>query len=1515
MKKYMLAKKINLLILAGLILLLTACSGQPNSDDEALNPAPVPAPEPEPKDPPAPVFPQNTQLVFRTQPSNTVAGQEIAPIIEIQDLAGNLVSNGPDATTMISLSLASGSGNLLGTLSISAVAGVADFTGLAANIDLMGTKILEVSKFDTSAAGGSPAVTQLSANFEILPTPAASLNFVTQAPDPTNVAQVITPEIEILDGFGNRVTSGPDASAAITLNLQSGTGPLLGNLTINASNGLASYSLGDAVLLMAAGNKVLRANKADTTGSGGSGSLFVDSNTFSVSTIPAPTALSLVSPVSSPANDDTPEIQVDGVENANTVRIFSDNTCTTEVASGNASSSSVTLTLNPPLSPGSYTFYANREDASSNVSACSTVSLSYELDLTAPNLATGLTLATNYSNSTSTAPLFTWIPSTSPDLSIELVALGTSAGGQEVLAFESPDSSNSHTFDSLSLSECSGFAPIYWPSVQSTDTAGNSVIATHSTGFLVDTIAPIMTGIPFTSGDAAADRSATAFWIAATEACGIQYYEFAIGTSPGDQDIVPYTNIGNTTSYQAVNGVDGLSLSISNGVYYFTSIRAVDMSGKPSNIITSNGWRFVQAPDAINDLGFSGRTSSSVAISWTAPNDNGAAISDYIVQYKENSSSTWLSFNEGTNTNTNTNANVTGLNASTVYDFRVIAFNGANSAASNIVTQETAPNDPFFDPSVFTALNNGGATRSRVVAMDDNTTVNHNGSPLPGSPINAGEYITFNSARGDILTADKPIFVAGRLAVANNNTQEGNIVWMSPDWAGKEFITVGSRDRQHVITVYAFETTEITIYEGATIRVNADEVTAGNFATYRMNNDAGYRIVSTKDITAYQYSEGNGDDKVVDNLPILPPATDIIGIPSRSGQYTTLATSANYNWYESDGSSGSDSVNQGVFDSFGGNGAQYGAPAARVISSALMIGRSNADNDGNDSSPFVPINFQKKRFVINHDTEWVAFASDQAANIQIFRPGQAQTSLTLSRSGSGALTPYHGRLTNVPEGTIFESNTRFQTWYETEANPEDSAANEDETILFGHDGVGLPVNHKLKLWLDAADPNTLFQADDCTSIVSVSGESIGCWRDKSLQENHATQSGINKPTYAANVSAFANAPAIQFNGGANYLEFAQSIVEGNNYTIFALVHRDDNSGNNYFIGTQSAVANAGLHFGFSSDSNLRLGQISNDLDLSVSGQAQASIGLLSARLSASGKQVSFNGFTNSDAVSTPLASAGQGVIGRGFDSGGFSGQIAEIIVFSRALSDDEMNLMSDYLRKKWLRPTLLANLRLWLDASDLGTLYTDTGCSNNVSAPGNAVQCWTDKSGNGYQAIQAQAGSTYQVDSAKDTVQLNNSSFSISGSGSGAVFNDGDSLDQVDVFAVMKSANASETGYLLHHPAGAGFSVHAPISGNAQISVGGNSLSAAWGADTSNYFRWNFISDNLSASQEIFRNDNSVTSDGNTGSISIGTENFYIGAENGSTNNQNANIGSILVFDRKLSVEERHFIRSYLDSE
>lgn len=83
-------------------------------------------------------------------------------------------------------------------------------------------------------------------------------------------------------------------------------------------------------------------------------------------------------------------------------------------------------------------------------------------------------------------------------------------------------------------------------------------------------------------------------------------------------------------------------------------------------------------PAAITDL-VATAGNEQVSLGWSAPADNGAAITDYLVEFSDTGGASWTLFGEGVSTSTH--ATVTGLSNGTAHDFRVAAVNAEGAGA------------------------------------------------------------------------------------------------------------------------------------------------------------------------------------------------------------------------------------------------------------------------------------------------------------------------------------------------------------------------------------------------------------------------------------------------------------------------------------------------------------------------------------------------------------------------------------------------------------------------------------------------------------------------------------------------------------------------------------------------------------------------------------------------------------------------------------------------------------------
>ena len=171
---------------------------------------------------------------FFVEPSTTNAGSVITPgaQAEILDAFGNRV---PTATNQVTITFAAnpGAGTLSGTLTRSAVAGLATFNDLSINKVANGYRL---------RAGSSGLTPDTSLAFDITPGPAATL-VVTQQPTQTAATAAIAPSVKVTarDAQGNTAT-GFTGTVTMAIANNAGSGTLSGTLSVPAVAGVATFS-------------------------------------------------------------------------------------------------------------------------------------------------------------------------------------------------------------------------------------------------------------------------------------------------------------------------------------------------------------------------------------------------------------------------------------------------------------------------------------------------------------------------------------------------------------------------------------------------------------------------------------------------------------------------------------------------------------------------------------------------------------------------------------------------------------------------------------------------------------------------------------------------------------------------------------------------------------------------------------------------------------------------------------------------------------------------------------------------------------------------------------------------------------------------------------------------------------------------------------------------------------------------------------------------------------------------
>ena len=95
---------------------------------------------------------------------------------------------------------------------------------------------------------------------------------------------------------------------------------------------------------------------------------------------------------------------------------------------------------------------------------------------------------------------------------------------------------------------------------------------------------------------------------------------------------------------------------------------------------------------------------AQVVLSWRAPDNGGAAITDYTIQYSANAGTSWSTFDDGIGTGTT--ATVTGLTNGQSYQFRVSATNTVGTGSTS-VTDSATPVAPVTDTTAPVITING----------------------------------------------------------------------------------------------------------------------------------------------------------------------------------------------------------------------------------------------------------------------------------------------------------------------------------------------------------------------------------------------------------------------------------------------------------------------------------------------------------------------------------------------------------------------------------------------------------------------------------------------------------------------------------------------------------------------------------------------------------------------------------------------------------------------------------------
>lgn len=292
---------------------------------------------------------------------------------------------------------------------------------------------------------------------------------------------------------------------------------------------------------------------------------------------------------------------------------------------------------------------------------------------------------------------------------------------------------------------------------------------------------------------------------------------------------------------------------------------------------------------------------------------------------------------------------------------------------------------------------------------------------------------------------------------------------------------------------------------------------------------------------------------------------------------------------------------------------------------------------------------------------------------------------------------------------------------------------------------------RCQIWLDGLDPAG-------TGVYPSVGSTISTWVDKSGSVNNAV--GTGSVTYLSN-------GGVNFDGNAYFLNTSLLMPLANRSVFFVLeeaVH-----GRGIFLFRQNPTSltydydvASGIPYytesgrGFSVFTNwYATNRIGYETRFGNTTLLPKAIYNENMNTAVGSGYLNGSNATNNVATAPNTTCSGYLVGTRWWSSaptgGRFSGVIYEIIVYDRGLTDSERQQVEGYLAWKWnLNSSLPTNhpfykvspapavrsamlnpdeLYLWLDASDLSTLYQSRSVATPVTASGQSVRLWMDKSG------------------------------------------------------------------------------------------------------------------------------------------------------------------------------------------